>query len=43
VENSANFQSMQNYAINSVPAAGVSQSVNILLLTSVNNVFISGM
>jgi len=35
------FQSMQNYAFNSDPAACVSQSLNYLLLTSVNNVFIS--
>lgn len=37
------FQSMQNYAFNSDPAACVSQSLNYLLLTFVNNVFISGM
>jgi hypothetical protein len=37
------FQSRQNDAFNSDPAAGVSQSLNYLLLTSVNNVFISGM
>ena len=35
------FQSRQNYAFNIDPAACVSKSLNYLLLTFVNNVFIS--